>query len=291
MRYQNLIEAVHPDYRAIIMSYNKKNRYSPNEINRDKQVYDKYTELAASIRAELIQDCQPWFKLSEGSRGFRGMRNRGAQHNNKATEQDIHKIKFVRTDRTAADNPQEMTNAIDDSLDKLGYNFVHRENALFVVGDSGEASGFGTVYRIFPIGDFQFVWNPQMQDPWGEYDNSTFHNWDNKTRTSAEENLMSDLQFKYKSYAKEMGTNILNFEEWTKDFLNNNSFEEEIEYELGQGQYDKTFDLDLFWDEAGQYYTNEDLESALQSGNEIMIRVGSYHAIHNEFVEAFMGGI
>lgn len=290
MKYLDLIESGIHDYDK--MSGLTSTVYHTQSTFSDKAL-TKYNSLAKEIMETLRTDCQPWFKMAEGSAGYRGMKlNSASNYNN-----ELFLQKSVRSNRKSADSPQELTDAIDDALNELGYRFIHRGNSLFIIGDKGEAISYGRVFRIFPIGEFQYVWNPHMRDPWSDYDDHKFHDYSEKLKKELRLDIMNDMKLQYKNHIEkwknvpfghpEYGVQELSFDAWLDEELNGDSFDDAVEFELEkQG---KTFDPIIFWETAGKFYTNEDLKSGLESGHEIMIRVDSYYAVYNDFYDKFIG--
>ena len=45
--------------------------------------------------------------------------------------------------------------------EKFGAPF---RNSLHTSGDGGHASSYGNLFEIYPIGDFEFVWSPKVND-------------------------------------------------------------------------------------------------------------------------------
>lgn len=102
---------------------------------------------------ELIQrDCQPWLKASQGEVVYRGAKNKPYCY--KGT---------VRTDRRPVDTKPELQIMFDNIIQKK-YGFKPRSNGLFVTGNIGDATRYGRVYRITPIGKFKFLWSPLVRD-------------------------------------------------------------------------------------------------------------------------------
>ena len=105
---------------------------------------------------ELIRrDCKPYFDASPGPRlMFRGMRGRSKTRAFK---------RGVRADRAPKDTSDKLHKAMDDwFLEKFG--FRARSNAMFATGHATVAGTYGSLYAVFPIGDFEFVWSPNADD-------------------------------------------------------------------------------------------------------------------------------
>lgn len=68
-----------------------------------------------------------------------------------------------RDDRKPKDTPTEIHNQMNDLMEQhYGRKF---RNGLFTSGDLNQALGYGTtVYRVFPIGEFEFCWSDTYVD-------------------------------------------------------------------------------------------------------------------------------
>lgn len=104
----------------------------------------------------------------------------------------------VRKNRQPRDMPKDIHKLIDDwFLENFGHRY--RSNALFATSNFTEikSADYGTPHRIFPIGDFNFVWSPAATDLW-----------------TATEKDMSDFVIK-------QGDDIHKDPELLKDFVDN----------------------------------------------------------------------
>lgn len=69
----------------------------------------------------------------------------------------------VRTDRRPTDTNLELHNDLNkEFVKKFGYPV--RSASIFCSGDQGVAESYGDSYFIFPIGNFKFVWSPDISD-------------------------------------------------------------------------------------------------------------------------------
>lgn len=114
-------------------------------------VEEEYSE---SEIVELIKrNCGPYLLQWPVNPVFRGVKGKP----DKAFKQS------VRSDRKPRDSSLETHNAIDDwFLKKFG--FKARSETVFVTGDYKTAKKYGKVYAVFPIGEFKFVWSPDIKD-------------------------------------------------------------------------------------------------------------------------------
>lgn len=114
---------------------------------------DKQTERAlAQVErqcADFIQELGAQFGLW---RGF----------NRRFSLPDDHKL-AVPEDRKPLDTEREIHHAMDDwFFDNFG--FRARSNAVFCTGSENAALAYGNVHAIYPIGKYEYVWSPEVED-------------------------------------------------------------------------------------------------------------------------------
>ena len=71
--------------------------------------------------------------------------------------------KKVRQDRRPKDSWAEYSEFLDKEL-KEKFGWKPRSEGLFVTSKYMTASSYGNVYIIFPIGNFKYVWNKEVED-------------------------------------------------------------------------------------------------------------------------------
>lgn len=111
----------------------------------------------------IRRDCKPF--LNEVQYPAMYKLYRGMNSENSA----FFKKNVRLTDRTPSDMPQNMHDRLNKFFTiKFGAPF---RNALFVSGSSSMAMEYGNeTYVIFPIGEFKFLWSPQVPDLWNIWD-------------------------------------------------------------------------------------------------------------------------
>lgn len=117
----------------------------------------KIIELFENTQEDMIaaikRDCKPFIQSKPGGLVMRGMTGKG---------DEIFK-RVVRQDRKPLTMRADKHKAFDDwSKEKFG--FGARTQCVFVTGDYGDAKSYGQPYAIFPIGDFRFIWSPEVGD-------------------------------------------------------------------------------------------------------------------------------
>lgn len=70
---------------------------------------------------------------------------------------------LVLRDRKPKNMPVELHQAADAWFSER-FGVRYRGAALFCIGDSAQAALHGGVYRIYPVGGFQFCWSPLVTD-------------------------------------------------------------------------------------------------------------------------------
>ncbi len=106
----------------------------------------------------IWDDCQPFLKDIAKSPGFRGMYSGRGNNNTK----DFY-TGTVRTDRMARDSDPVVHKMLDKEYKKV-FGWNARSNVIFTSGDLHQAQDYGTVYLIFPIGRYKFIWNKFNED-------------------------------------------------------------------------------------------------------------------------------
>ena len=116
-----------------------------------------------NLHSEIQRDCQPFLSLLRAGSGalFRGVGQEAP---------DFFMGAVVR-DRS----PKNMPHALHEATDRWfsqQFGVRYRGASLFCTGDPKQAAQHGRVYKIFPIGGFQFCWSPEVRDlhEWGKAD-------------------------------------------------------------------------------------------------------------------------
>jgi len=113
---------------------------------------------------ELIKrDCQPYLQQAKPFDSYTQLlRGMGGRNDN------FLKKQIRLENRKPKDIPQELHNRINQYFEQhYGASF---RNALFTSSDYIQAENYGNVYYIFPIGDFKFLWSPDIEDLFMMYD-------------------------------------------------------------------------------------------------------------------------
>lgn len=123
---------------------------------------------------KIREDCQPYIKEA-GSDIFKNGMWRGI----KGTDKKPRLLKTARLEnRTPTDMPVYLHGKLNEYFDnRFGHPY---RNGVFVTGDQSEAMNYGEAYQIFPIGEFDYLWSPDVDDLMTEIDG---FQWDSKEIT------------------------------------------------------------------------------------------------------------
>lgn len=113
---------------------------------------EDYMEVLKYIK----RDCKPFLKAIE-PKPHRNMIYRGY----KSIESWF--LKTTRADRKPKDIGEGLHNDFDMEFKKR-FGYKARSESFFATGEDEEASMYGEVYTIFPVGDFKILWSPKITD-------------------------------------------------------------------------------------------------------------------------------
>jgi len=129
----------------------------------DKLKVQNIKDFAAKVK----QDCQPFLKQIGPDIENYSM-YRGIEVEREWTIDLLKKAFELRTSRLADRQPRgtrlDIHNNINEALKKI-FGKPWR-NALFVSGNRKDAAwyGNGNTFRVYPVGDFEFLWSPKIVD-------------------------------------------------------------------------------------------------------------------------------
>lgn len=105
----------------------------------------------------FYEDCAPFLEEIKGVK-----KDDLAMHGSKTAPSDWQ-ITTIERRGEARNTPA----ALHDSMDaffKQKFGWAARSAAMFVTGEYGQATTYGPVSLVFPIGKFQTLWSPQVYD-------------------------------------------------------------------------------------------------------------------------------
>lgn len=128
----------------------------------------------------------------------------------------------VHTERRPKDMDMRYHYLIDTYLEKR-IGFSARSKGLFVFGNEKSVSAYGNSHIVFPIGEFNCFWSPEIQDMYNAIDDLAINNrraWLADTRDEEEKGSMADA----------VPTAILEFLDTTKWYVGPDKLGEYFKY-------------------------------------------------------------
>lgn len=127
-------------------------------LNEDMTEYNRQMVAQAKpIAQTIIQNCQPYLKQLSNRPDLYKL-YRGLNHEINPFVKNTARL----MDREPKNSPQEMHDAMNVWYTEH-YNHPYR-NGVFVTGSQREANIYGPVFIFFPIGNFEFLWNKDIED-------------------------------------------------------------------------------------------------------------------------------
>lgn len=126
----------------------------------ENEEFDKQEEQDIKEVLSIIeQKCNPFLKQVNTSQ----LLYRGSLSSIVGEPYDIRNVK---KNRIPTDMPLEIHSILDQWFQEK-FNHKFRSNATFVTSARKIAAMYGDPYAFFPIGDFKFVWSPEVDDLFG----------------------------------------------------------------------------------------------------------------------------
>ena len=240
----------------------------------------------AEISSMIQRDCKPFLKEIKGGKSllFRG---------NKRRINDISKVRSRLKDRIPSDTLKEIHNHMN-KLYNNEFGWPVR-NGIFATGNFNTTKSYGNGYIFFPIGKYEFVWSPDVEDFFTQLED------DNEYLVYYPENYFDDYKIKQDWENSDDGN-------WEYDGHSvDNDNPNDIIYELDIDEEDYDDDLlewiplitfedyrnevyERFEEERDEYfqnlsslYMNNDLSNAIKSNHEVMFNCKEYYLISNKF--------
>jgi hypothetical protein len=122
----------------------------------------------------LQENCMPFFEElgidytdAFGFPLYRGLAEDGGQKIQMVVQDEVKTclIKTARTNRQPRDTHSQLSDMADRLL-KNRFAWKPRTESVFCYGEGGKSlsSDFGRLYQIVPIGEFRYVWSPDVRD-------------------------------------------------------------------------------------------------------------------------------
>lgn len=134
------------------------------DIDYEAHPFDFEARSSVLKRGEAIanfirKNCRPWLKDTRNGNliAYRGL---------DVDDPAVAMVVNVRPDRRPLDTEPYWNERINFMLTQIGSK-TKRYNSIAVTGRMGLADQFGFTYVVFPVGKFNFTWNPKAYD-WAE---------------------------------------------------------------------------------------------------------------------------
>lgn len=142
---------------------------------------------AADIFDILKKNCNPWITVSKWRPIYRGSKMINPYD-------DFVKIP-VRPDKQDPDIPSTIQIKFDSLLKDKGHAAL-LSNSVHVTGDVNDAKMYGRVFVIFPIGEYQISWSPNVRGLMGALyrDGKQINKVENLTPTYLDDDLPAAIK-------------------------------------------------------------------------------------------------
>lgn len=139
---------------------------------RFKKYLNEQKELTIKEALENIKkECQPFLKDLKKASPINNLLYSGRK------EKTLEAFRgTVRKNRVPKDTPLSIHNWLDSWFEE-NFGIKARSNSLMAVGDTSVAKGYGNLYAIFPIGNYEIIWSPEISDLYTEFRGSNI-SWD-----------------------------------------------------------------------------------------------------------------
>jgi hypothetical protein len=212
-------------------------------LKENNEMVDFYQKIKA-----IYTDCQPFLKdlVKNGFDYFK--KGDDLLYSGKKNEIPFFK-KSIRKNRKPKDTPIK-EHELMDKLFNEKFGFKARSNSLFCTGDLTQASSYGNVYAIFPIGKYKFIYSKKIRDLFSDSPTVTFEKHYEDEYLKTLEKLPTDHSVSI----------------WYGD--NNNKVKQEFIQKIKK--------------EIISTYTDKNIMKAISSHNEIMVNCKEYYGMNFE---------
>ena len=225
------------------------------------------------IADTILEKCQPYLESPDFNTVFlRGLKIRSADSNKKFI--DLREKAFignVRKNRRPGDSSPVFHGLFNDLL-KSQFGINARSETLFVVQDELLALEYGSVYRIFPIGNYEAIWSPSITDV-----------YDIETLSPTPE---------FKKIILEAARQIFNVKDYTDSELSLALFKNKPKPEFSKNPFnlrDKKVLAavlsQVFKNHGSELYVKNNLDKITNNKTEIMLVCDKYIAVDQRYVD------
>lgn len=156
------------------------------------------TKIASPERVAMLlqQNCKPYFAQA----GWGDVLYRGVESKLPAFE--LYKNRGKRRPM----NTKPMIQALIDDWFAKKFGVRFRAESVFAIGDPNVAASYGSLYVLFPIGEFKYCWSPDVEDLF-----MVIRDINNLPITATTETvipqLMANARYQTTDLARALGTN------------------------------------------------------------------------------------
>ena len=229
------------------------------------------------IIKELFDKCYPFIKELNKTKNLKRFLYSG-----RGNQKDTF-IGKVRDDRHPMDTPDDIQEKVDDIFEEK-FGWRPRSNSVFCTGDWDMAENYGlSVYSIFPIGKYKYVWSPKIYDFYSNIvDNDDLLPEDPAEVRDIQESDVEDRAWDpareaYEEYAYDLDPDedeTLDMDLWMDQ--NNEPYLQDAAEEIAQ---ENKRENEYRIKDIIKSYKKTNLGDAIKSGNEIMLNTKKYMAI------------
>jgi len=138
------------------------------------------------LHETLVKNCKQYIKEAQGQLLWRGVRK---------TPKVITSI-TPRTNREPRDTPKFIHEYFDKELFKK-FGWKPRSSGVFCTGDLKHAEEYGPAVSVWPIGNFKYLWSPEVMDLYLEV--THLRSKDPKEYDNLDYDLLKDMLNSYKN--------------------------------------------------------------------------------------------
>jgi len=118
-----------------------------------------------NVVAQIRDECKPFLRQLGERPMYRGIPKVRVSGRN-VTEHDTEQAHFFEhpVNRSPKDSDPEFNWIFNAMMDMTFSEEAIRRKSLFVTGSSTQAAQYGAVHFVFPVGSFQYLWSPLIED-------------------------------------------------------------------------------------------------------------------------------
>lgn len=220
---------------------------------RFRRYINESDEIVEEIQNFLLENCQPVLK---------DFQRRDSAKLPYIGKRDVvtYEVKKPRKHRRPKDTFPEVHSFFDYELYKR-FNIWARSQCIFTTGNKNMASNYGPVSVVLPIGEYEIIWNPQIEDLWTHLED----HWD----------VVNYIMDDFENIGDQIWFGI------DSDYPEEDDEEREQRFEVRLEEW-KEGAREMI-DEILRDYKRGNIIEAVYSGHEIMLDCDEYVLINNKY--------